>query len=99
MATPYTGDTWHIKTRNLVAGRTPIIDTTPSAAVTWTATHNGAAYETGALVWEAFGFENSWAGQITLPATPGTLKVKVTITAVVDGLPVRGTRQQSIQVV
>lgn len=99
MAIPYAGDTWHLEARNLMTRLGAIDGSVAGATVTYTLTRNGSALGSGSLTWEPTGFQNAWAAPITLPATAGPLVAKVVASAVIGGVPVRGTIQESIQVV
>jgi hypothetical protein len=96
----HVNDTWYIQVRNLIAGSTPVVGTTPGAAVSFVARYpDGTTCTTGALTWGGLGFTNQWAAQITLPAFPTQLAITITAVAVVNGVSVQGTLEQSLNVV
>ncbi len=55
-------------------------DETDGLAVTYVLSHNGATIDTGSLEWEPEGRDGVWGKKITLPSTPGTLTMTVTVT-------------------
>jgi hypothetical protein len=96
----HVNDTWYIQVRNLIAGSTPVVGTTPGAVVSFVASYpDGTTYTTGTLAWGGLGFANQWAAQITLPAFPTQLAITITAQATVNAVLVQGTLEQSLNVV
>jgi hypothetical protein len=97
---PHVNDTWYIQARNLIAGVTPVVGTTPGASVSFVASlPDGTTYTSGVLVWNGFGFTNQWTAAITLPSFPTQLSATITAVAVISGVSLRGTLEQSLNVV
>lgn len=94
-----TGASILVKARDLVAVGQRVTGDTESASVTYTSKLNGAASISGALAWEPYGLEQTWAALATAPATPGAFTVVITADAVIDGNPVRGISQTSVELI
>lgn len=79
---PRTGNTWVIIVDRIVVNRTPVDGGTDGAVVSYSATHRGDAYTSGTLSWdnEDTEIEGAWSERITLPPTPGILRITITVT-------------------
>lgn len=94
-----TGASILVKARDLVAVGQRVTNQTPGVAVTYSAKLNGAPSISGALSWEPYGLEGTWAALATAPSTPGAFTVVITADAVIDGNPVRGVTQTSVELI
>lgn len=77
---PRAGTSWDLILRNVVLDEAVVDGDTASTTVAYALTHNGTAYQSGSLTWEANGHEDAWAVRFLLPSTAGVLVAVVTVT-------------------